>query len=461
MPLSRKKSCVRCREAKTRCNQVLPTCSRCLDKNVRCVYESERLAPYPQASPRPAQRLQTPNRLHSGPIDDISPGDIFRTGEPSPSPAWTSTTGVLHGVNESSPPSSIPLEIIKEVEQNVNEDLWLLEQADNARKQKNMQLVTAPDSSLLGKAYSRRRIGGQDVLASVVLGQLKSYPRMLIEGDKLPPFIHPRCYLDEELAPACRVSGRHVCFSTELSICASLVQMFYSKNLKNSEFVWKTIHDEGERIVQQYASFTSQQQLEGLQSVVILLLLQAEDPASVEKTGGLYLVRIVTGLVGQLVRYHLWRSEPENERPRRADWIWRESIRRTALVLSVVDFLVEGMIGPGGSSCRASETFQISTLPCGRDLWEARSTRAWMDSYDSLINAEGKYPFLKIQDLIVSTGEGEWLISPERSHDEQDKQLAIMRWCENMESLGKLIWMSLPLHLSIVKHEARTIISGR
>ncbi|CAH0019888.1 unnamed protein product [Clonostachys rhizophaga] len=489
MPLSRKKSCVRCREAKTRCNQVLPTCSRCLDKNVRCVYESERLAPYPQASPRPAQRLQTPNRLHSSPIDDISPGDIFPTGEPSPPPAWNSTTGVLHGVNESSPPSGIPLEIIKEVEQNVNEDLWLLEQAENARKQKNMQLVTAPDSSLLGKAYSRRRIGGQDVLASVVLGQLKSYPRMLIEGDKLPPFIHPRCYLDEELGPACRVSGRHVCFSTELSICVSLVQMFYSKSSKNSEFVWKTIHDEGERIVQQYASFTSQQQLEGLQSVVILLLLQAEDPASVEKTGGLHLVRIVTkdvamltfdqGLVGQLVRYHSWRSEPENERPRRADWIWRESIRRqviltniltslatisstdsTALVLSVVDFLVEGMMGPGGSSCRASETFQKSTLPCGRDLWEARSTRAWMDSYDSLINNEGKCPFLKIQDLIVATGEREWLISPESSHDEQDKQFAIMRWCENMESLGKLIWMSLPLHLSIVKHEARTIISS-
>lgn len=255
MPLSRKKSCVRCREAKTRCNQVLPTCSRCLDKNVRCVYESERLAPYPQASPRPAQRLQVPNRLHSGPIDDISPGDIFPTGEPSPPPAWTSTAGVLHGqLSESSPPSSIPLDIIKEVEQNVNEDLWLLEQADNARKQKNMQLVTAPDSSLLGKAYSRRRIGGQDVLASVVLGQLKSYPRMLIEGDKLPPFIHPRCYLDEELAPACRASGRHVCFSTELSICVSLVQMFYAKSSKNSEFVWKTIHDEGERIVQQVSS---------------------------------------------------------------------------------------------------------------------------------------------------------------------------------------------------------------
>lgn len=49
-----------------------------------------------------------------------------------------------------------------------------------------------------------------------------------------------------------------------------------------------------ELIIEQYASFTSQQQLEGLQSVVILLLLQAEDPASVEKTGGLYLVRIVT-----------------------------------------------------------------------------------------------------------------------------------------------------------------------
>ncbi|CAH0046541.1 unnamed protein product [Clonostachys solani] len=454
MPLSRKKSCVRCREAKTRCNQVLPTCSRCLDKNARCVYESERLAPYPQASPRPAQRLQTPNRLHSGPIDGISPGDIFPTGEPSPPPAWISATGVLHAeLNEPSPPSSIPLDIIKEVEQNVNEDLWLLEQADNARKQKNMQLVTAPDSALLGKAYSRRRIGGQDVLASVVLGQLKSYPRMLIEGDKLPPFIHPRCYLDEELAPACRVSGRHVCFSTELSICVSLVQMFYSKSSKNSEFVWKTIHDEGERIVQQFASFTSQQQLEGLQSVVILLLLQAEDPASVEKTGGLDLWGNSFGITyGAL-------SRKTSDLEGRIGFGERVFEGKTALVLSVVDFLVEGMIGPGGSTCRASETFQISTLPCGRDLWEARSTRVWMDAYDSLINNEGKHPFLKVQDLIVSTGEGEWLISAESSHGEQDKQFAIMRWCENMESLGKLIWMSLPLHLSIVKHEARTIIS--
>lgn len=80
----------------------------------------------------------------------------------------------------------------------------------------------------------------------VMLGQLESYPKMMTEGASLPPFIHSKCAFDDTGSFECR--ERHTCLSEHLSICASLVHLFYTKTPTNSDFVWKTIYTEQERI---------------------------------------------------------------------------------------------------------------------------------------------------------------------------------------------------------------------
>ncbi|KAF7564006.1 hypothetical protein G7046_g92 [Stylonectria norvegica] len=52
MPISRKKSCVRCRAAKARCSLTHPRCTRCVGRGLRCDYaeQAPRFAPYSGAT---------------------------------------------------------------------------------------------------------------------------------------------------------------------------------------------------------------------------------------------------------------------------------------------------------------------------------------------------------------------------------------------------------------------------
>jgi hypothetical protein len=96
-----------------------------------------------------------------------------------------------------------------------------------------------------GRRALRRRIIVQNcVLSSVVIGQLAAYPKLMIEGSMLPPFIHPPCHVDEELAPRCKAMGRHFCLPTTLGVCSGIVELFYARTSSNREFVWQTIQAE-------------------------------------------------------------------------------------------------------------------------------------------------------------------------------------------------------------------------
>jgi hypothetical protein len=86
------------------------------------------------------------------------------------------------------------------------------------------------------------------MLTNIILGQITGYPKMLVLGDRLPPFIHAPCYTDERLAPECGEMGKHQCLPKSLAICASLVDMFYSRTDANADFVWQTIYSEGKRL---------------------------------------------------------------------------------------------------------------------------------------------------------------------------------------------------------------------
>lgn len=88
-------------------------------------------------------------------------------------------------------------------------------------------------------------------LTSIVLGQIASYPQMMIEGEQLPPFIQPPCHVDEELAQDCAESGKHRCLPKDLAVCASLVQMFSERTATNTSFSWNSIYAEVERLRQE------------------------------------------------------------------------------------------------------------------------------------------------------------------------------------------------------------------
>ena len=77
--------------------------------------------------------------------------------------------------------------------------------------------------------------------AKLLVGQLLSYPYMLISGHKLPPFIHPPCALGS-YQNDCRDDAPHSCLPESLSICYGLLHMFYKRTPRNWRYVWDQIY---------------------------------------------------------------------------------------------------------------------------------------------------------------------------------------------------------------------------
>lgn len=67
---------------------------------------------------------------------------------------------------------------------------------------------------------------------------LKAYPKMMVAGNMLPPFVHPSSMLPGKITEA-------------LANCKGLVQMYKTMGAENRQFVMKTIAQEHDRILQQ------------------------------------------------------------------------------------------------------------------------------------------------------------------------------------------------------------------
>ena len=215
--------------------------------------------------------------------------------------------------------------------------------------QPNLPLVSAPKPSLTlsttdihsssssQRTLMRRGAHSRCPLTSMVLGQIMSYPRLLIEGDQLPPFIHPGCYIDEELAHDCMDSDAHVCLPKRIAACATLVRIFYDRRNRESDFVWDVIRREADEIHGQVClsllttgwqppSYATQptdllhkvqdglitgaaDQLAALQSLTILLLLQAEVPGSASEHGAGGMIEAIMVSTLRLYSHHCLAEE--------------------------------------------------------------------------------------------------------------------------------------------------------
>lgn len=312
MPLSRKKSCVRCRQSKLKCNQATPRCSRCSERGTKCVYDWKvgHASPYartstfgtasqelePLALPSTVSSEEVDSRLlqledpddfsamstssmfmeleqQSGiigmdhwssinAIDDPSLNNMLKTGHsldvsstPATFPAWTEAEGTsgktldVETIALTGPSPGIT-------------SSWFLGGAVATSSSISHNNKCSASSVFIEprpprRTFQRRHILRHCALSSVVVGQLTNFPKMLIQGHHLPPFITPPCHVHEELAFDCAKSGRHRCLIKELAICAGLVEMFFSRTAQNADFVWKMIYAERDRLRREVSTFSS------------------------------------------------------------------------------------------------------------------------------------------------------------------------------------------------------------
>ena len=276
MPLSRKKACQGCSKSKLRCNRAFPTCSRCGERGLSCVYDGagRRSGPYQPPTTAPLEdahsafnqslrsrfvglhqvQREHPATSSSMGISDFTNqfmdwGDSDMQSTSNLHPATTTTVSSPKGFNFNTvqdTPSWFPSSLNDTQESN-----QLDQQLATPSSPTQSTLVVIPNEDDSGNettALAQRPFARGTILSSIILGQLTSYPKMLIQGDLLPPFIHPPCFRDERLAPECSDKGYHVCLPEDLAICQTLVRGFYERTDKSVEFVWKAIYAETERV---------------------------------------------------------------------------------------------------------------------------------------------------------------------------------------------------------------------
>ncbi|KAI1263641.1 hypothetical protein F5Y18DRAFT_123472 [Xylariaceae sp. FL1019] len=461
MPLSRKRACARCRRSKLRCNLSTPCCSQCAKKRIRCVYDgrdAERVVQFLDHRPSSASTSPLPSSLEPisigdvdgvvGPLLDFSGDPPFEWDTLSRTSYTSLEMPKAFGVEV--PTAFFDLDPLNIVEANVeeltrqntmNSDITSNCSGPSTCPSDDFRIEPLQNNANMGTLRRRGLLRGC-VLTSVALGQLTAFPKMMQDGDTLPPFIQPPCRADDELALECRVAGRHKCLPQMLAITSSLVDMFYSRTPGNEEFVWKTIYTEAARLRGHFHKFDRDQQLAATQAITIFMLLQADDLKSVEKNDVATL--LMTGMEFILImsRNHKWDTTISRVRPPRQEWVFQESFRRILAVFCIIDLLLEGMKTPDGYHCDSNgNAFGMNVLPCQRDIWEARSTRTWIAHYDRYLATLESDKRLTGADLLDSQ-----LSSTSAAAAYKAPTLDLIRWCEGLDMLGTLVFMLIPLY---------------
>jgi hypothetical protein len=111
------------------------------------------------------------------------------------------------------------------------------------------------------------------------------------------------------------------------------------------------------------------------------------------------------------------------------------TLSRAIAVLHVVAILLQGIIIPPCQVIDIDHRFVSHPVPCHRDLWEARTTRDWRFAFRKYLSTRRSNRLLMVSDILAAD---EPVLDTGVRED-------VVRWCENMDPLGTLIWMVLPL----------------
>jgi hypothetical protein len=107
------------------------------------------------------------------------------------------------------------------------------------------------------------------------------------------------------------------------------------------------------------------------------------------------------------------------------------------------------MQAPEGHTCEEGVAFGQSFLPCGRDIWEARSTSRWITNFDRYLARKHMDEDLRgihlLESKLSSSGGGSSSACMGPA-DNKSPNADVVHWCEGLDMLGTLVWMVVPLH---------------
>lgn len=112
---------------------------------------------------------------------------------------------------------------------------------------------------------------------ALVFNTLRSYQDILLPGHGLPPFIHPQCFrIAFGRLNTVQYKTRQ-CPPQPPAICASIVQMFKGKTNENSDFIWSTLRNAQQRLVEEVSSLSDWDLVAALQAMAVYFILRISE----------------------------------------------------------------------------------------------------------------------------------------------------------------------------------------
>lgn len=225
---SRKKACQQCAKWKVRCGLERPRCARCMAANRPCKYavpaeHADHLsANGSQHTVPPIHNVAAPASSSRTFIDDaidVSLVEAITAGQPTATLplASQSSTAATH-------PGVVPLDFS-------SLDLVPLANAEQIRD-RWLRPFLAPGERQTLKAFHPYTL-------QYISCVLRTYPKLMIRDDGVPPIIHPM-----QLAPGYR--------GVALANCYSLVRLWHHSAAGSEHMVAETIQREMERLAANY-----------------------------------------------------------------------------------------------------------------------------------------------------------------------------------------------------------------
>ncbi|KAK3347184.1 hypothetical protein B0T25DRAFT_614087 [Lasiosphaeria hispida] len=406
----RPKACQSCRKTKSKCDFGRP-CSRCVGKQLTCTYASDNAAaaeggegastsPDAAVNPDLAAGTSYPsleaalgmapddNGGPSNEADDLSMGGDFLTEEALTGDNWqhagwaSRTPPNLRSSNTTfrffDIPSTFP--------QSSPYDLNDFGAFSAPSEPLDMQLLLAPNriANAMPKWPSASREFISPGCRAHIVSIIRTYPRMMMRPESLPPFIHPA-------ASGLHISGRqqplHIgeqaggfTLLKPISVCFSIAHIFTSRTVMTEGFLWQRIDDEHHRIQESMDTLTRDETLASIQTMVIYLLMRLIESGHEYFLANRDMLKTMKKLSARFAHLAPGPFSPAHSRmarPTWRDWIHEETRRRVTIVCFLTSLVV------GAEGCDIIMDPNLIPLPSGRALWEARTEADWEREFEA------------------------------------------------------------------------------
>ncbi|KAI1372668.1 hypothetical protein F4677DRAFT_245232 [Hypoxylon crocopeplum] len=221
-------------------------------------------------------------------------------------------------------------------------------------------------------------------LVSLALRILRSYPSMMVQKGVLPPFMSPRLCASTEagLGPS----------QQALINCVGLVQAFRAEKKADKSQIWSRIWFEQERILAEYAQFDRWELLAALQALLVYCLLRLQDTPVGHNAFDVSLlttVNLVSSAVSTTIAERCeWDLPDEDPKLLWRNWIFNESKRRTMLIFQIINMLVDISTTVSYHSVMG---LIFLPLPSPALMWTALDIEGWTTGFKRLYEERTLY----------------------------------------------------------------------